>query len=70
VRTSVRKGSFSPLSVRFVVIAGNAGALPHLREIQHNAKNPILKKVWSQWGYAFDDQFRKLMDDTLSKDNR
>ena len=40
--------------------------LPHLREIQHNVKNPILKKVWSEWDYAFDDEFRKLMDDALS----
>lgn len=38
---------------------------PHLREIQHNAHNQILKKVWSEWDYAFDDEFRKLMDDTL-----
>jgi hypothetical protein len=39
--------------------------LPHLREIQHNAKNQILKKVWSEWDYAFDDEFRRSMDDTL-----
>jgi len=43
--------------------------LPHLREIQHNAKNQILKRVWSEWDYAFDDEFRKLMNETLSKDN-
>jgi hypothetical protein len=39
--------------------------LPHLREIQHNARNQILKKVWSEWDYAFDDEFRRSMDDTL-----
>ena len=39
--------------------------LPHLREIQHNARNPILKTVWSEWDYAFNDELRKLMDDTL-----
>ncbi|MEY2920963.1 MAG: hypothetical protein RL261_2268 [Pseudomonadota bacterium] len=41
--------------------------LPHLREIQHNSDNAILKRVWAQWSYAFADQFRKLMDDSLSK---
>ncbi len=40
--------------------------LPHLREIEANAKNPIMREVWSGWNHVFDDQFRQLVDDIMA----
>jgi len=44
--------------------------LPHMREIEANANNPILKKVWAEWNHVYDDPFRQLVNDTFAKNSR
>ncbi len=44
--------------------------LPHLREIEANANDPIMREVWSGWNHVFDDQFRQLVDDIMAEKTR
>ena len=38
-----------------------------LREAQENVKNPVVRQVWSDWSYVYDESFRKLMDDLIAE---
>lgn len=40
--------------------------LPHMREIQAGVKNELITRVWADWNYVYDDEFRRLMDDTIA----
>lgn len=40
--------------------------LPHLREIEAGVKNDLIARIWSDWEYVYDDEFRRLMNDALS----
>ena len=39
--------------------------MPHMREMESNANNPILKKIWPEWRHVYDDHFRKVMEAIL-----
>lgn len=43
--------------------------LPHLREVERNANNPVFARVWSEWNYVYDDPFRDLVNDTLDRNS-
>ena len=40
--------------------------IPHVREMESAANNVLITSVWNEWNYVFDDEFRKLMIETLS----
>ena len=40
--------------------------LPHLREIEANANNPIMEKLWPDWNHVYDDPFRELVNGVLA----
>ena len=40
--------------------------LPHMREIEVGVRNDLITRVWADWNYVYDDEFRRLMNDTIS----
>jgi hypothetical protein len=38
-----------------------------VREMRSGMSNPLLRQVWSEWGFVFDDRFGDLMKDVLAE---
>ena len=41
--------------------------IPHMREMANAANKKLIGSVWEEWNYVYDDEFRRLMNETLSK---
>lgn len=41
--------------------------ISHLREIEIAVRNDLIRIVWADWEYVFDDEFRRLMSETMAK---
>jgi len=39
----------------------------YLREAATALESPIIRQVWSEWNFVYDDSFRVLIDDLLTK---
>lgn len=35
---------------------------PYMREMKVDARYPLVRDIWADWGFVYDDSFRKLMD--------
>jgi len=41
--------------------------LPHLREAESNARNPVVRQLWSDWAYLYDEPFQQLMETLIAQ---
>ena len=39
----------------------------YIREVRSGMRSPLLRQVWSEWGFVYDDEFRKLMNDFIAE---
>jgi hypothetical protein len=39
----------------------------YIREMRSGMGSPLLRQVWSDWGFVYDDQFRELMNELITE---
>ena len=40
---------------------------PYLRQMKIDARDPVMRRIWSDWRFIYDDEFQALVDGYMAK---